>query len=95
MLRVEWDFFQVYFEYFCLTSFFPSLVYVTQYLQINSKVFEVSKILSTVFMMSEVQWTAVENVVFFSKRSTVITLPVMFMNLRNMLCRNEISEDES
>ena len=38
---------------------------------------------------------AVENVVFFSKRSTVIKLPFMFMNLRNMLCRNEISEDES
>ena len=95
MLRVKRDFFQVYFEYFCLTSFFPSLVYVTQCLQINSKVFEVSKILSTVFMMLEVRWTAVENVVFFNKRSTVITLPVMFMNLRNMLCRNEISEDES
>ena len=28
----------------------------------NSQVFEVSKILFTVFMMSQVQWTAVENV---------------------------------
>ena len=95
MLRVKRDIFQVHFEYFCLTSFFPSLVYVTQCLQINSQVFEVLKILSTVFMMSEVRWTAVENVVFFSKWSTVIKLPVMFMNLRNMLRRNEISEDES
>ena len=76
-----------------MTSLFPSLVYVTQCLQINSQVIEVSKILSTVFMMSEVRWTAVD--VFFSKRSTVIKLPVMFMNLRNMLCRNDISEDES
>ena len=61
----------------------------------NSQVFEVSKILSTVFMMSEVQWTAVENVVFFSKGSTVIKLPVLLTNLRNFLCRNEMSEDES
>ena len=60
-----------------------------------NQVFEVSKILSTVFMMSEVRWTEVENVVFFSKQSTVIKLPVMFMNLRNMLFRNEVSEDES
>ena len=61
----------------------------------NSQMFEVSKILSTVFMMSEVQWTAVENVVFFSKGSTVIKLLVIFTNLRNFLCRNEMSEDES
>ena len=61
----------------------------------NSQVFEVSKMLSTVFMMSEVQWTAVENVVFFSKRSTVIKLPVIFTNLRDLLCRNKMSEDES
>ena len=61
----------------------------------NSQVFEVSKILSTVFMMSEVQWTAVENVVFFSKVSTVIKLPVALTNLRNFPCRNEMSEDES
>ena len=58
----------------------------------NSQVFEVSKILSTVFMMSEVQWTAVENVVFFSKGNTVIKLPVILTNLRNFLCRNEMSE---
>ena len=61
----------------------------------NSQVFEVSKILSTVFMMSEVQLMAVENVVFFSKGTTVIKLPVILTNLRNFLCRNEISEDES
>ena len=61
----------------------------------NSQVFEVSKILSTVFMMSEVQWTAVKNVVFFSKGSTIIKLPVMLMNLRNFLCSNEMSEDKS
>ena len=60
----------------------------------NSQVFEVSKNLSTVFTMSEVQWTAVENVVFFSKGSTVIQLPVILTNLRNFLCRNEMSEDE-
>ena len=61
----------------------------------NSQVFEVSKILSMVFMMSEVQLTAVENVVFFSKWRTVIKLPVILTNLRNFLCRNEMSEDES
>ena len=61
----------------------------------NSQVFKVSKILSTVFMMPGVQWTAVENVVFFSKGSTVIKLPVILTNLRNFLCRNEMSEDES
>ena len=46
-------------------------------------------------MMSEVQWTTVKNVVFFSKGSTVIKLPAIFMNLRNFLCRNEMSVDES
>ena len=61
----------------------------------NSQVFEVSKILSTVFMMSEVQWTAAENVVFFNKGSSVIKLPVILTNFRNFLCRNEMSEDES
>ena len=61
----------------------------------NGQVFEVSKILSTVFMMSEVQLTAVENVVFFSKGSSKIKLPVILTNLRNFLCRNEMSEDES
>ena len=38
---------------------------------------EVSKIAFTFFMMSEARWTAVENVVFFSKLSIVIELPVM------------------
>ena len=43
----------------------------------NSRVCEISKIVLTFFMMSETQWLAVENVVFFSKKSTVIELPVM------------------
>ena len=75
------------------TSFFTSM-FMT-HIASNSQVFEVSKILSTVFMMSEVQLTAAENVVFFSKGSTAIKLPVILTNLRNFLCRNEMSEDES
>ena len=43
----------------------------------NSRVSEVSKVVLTFFMMSEARWTAVQNVVFFSKRSIVIKLPVM------------------
>ena len=46
---------------------------------------EVSKIAFTFFMMSEARWTAVENVVFFSKRSIVIKLPVM-INLSQTSC---------
>ena len=38
---------------------------------------EVSTIAFKFYMMSEARWTAVENVVFFSKRSIVIKLPVM------------------
>ena len=72
MLRVKRDFFPGPFRVLPSDIIFPSLAYVTQCLQINSQVFEVSKILSTVFMMSELRWTAVENVVSFSKRSTVI-----------------------
>ena len=47
-----------------------------------------------VFMMSERAMDAVKNVVFFSNGSTLIKLPVMFTNLRNFLCRNEMSEDD-
>ena len=43
----------------------------------NSRVSEVSKLAFTLFMMSEARWTAVENIVFFSKRSIVIKLQVM------------------
>ena len=42
----------------------------------NSRVSKVSKIVFTFCMMSEVRWAAVENVVFFNKRSIVIKLPV-------------------
>ena len=65
-------FLHIHFEYFCLTSFFPSVF--TSHSASNSQVSEVSKILFTFFMMSEVRWTAVEN---FSMRSIVIKLPVM------------------
>ena len=44
----------------------------------NSQVFEVSKIVLTFFIMSEARWMAVENVVFFRKRSIVIKLPVKY-----------------
>ena len=64
---------RIHFEYFCLTSFFPSVF--TSHGASNSQVSEVSKILFMFFMMSEAQWTAVENVVFLSKRNIVIKLP--------------------
>ena len=46
---------------------------------------EVSKIAFTFFIMSEVRWMAVENVVFFSKQSIAIKLPVM-INLGQTSC---------
>ena len=42
----------------------------------NSPASEVSRTVRTFCMMSEARWSAVENVVIFSKRSIVIKLPV-------------------
>ena len=42
----------------------------------HSRVSEISKVVLTFSMMSETKWTAVGNVVFFSKRSIIIILPV-------------------
>ena len=42
----------------------------------SSRVPEISKVVLTFLVMSETRWRAVENVVFFSKRSIVIKLPV-------------------
>ena len=76
MLLVKRDFFlQSHFKYFFLTSFLSSVL--TSHSSCNNQVSEVSKIVLTLFMMSEARSaTAVENVVFFSKWSIVIKLPV-------------------
>ena len=52
----------------------------------NSRVSEVPKIVLRFFMMSEKRSTAVENVLFFSKRCIVIRLPVTvyFVNLNHI-----------
>ena len=58
-------FLQSHFEYFWLTSCFPSLF--SSYSASNSLVSDVSEIVAMFFMMSEEQWTALENVVVFSE----------------------------
>ena len=68
------------FEYFCLRSFLLSVL--TSHSASNSRVPEVSSFVLTFFMLSEVQWTAVENFVFFSKPSIVIKLQVINMNFK-------------
>ena len=71
------------FQYFTL-SLLTSLLHsmLRSHSATNSRVSEVSNFVLTSFMMSEVRWTAVENVIFFSKPSIVIKLPVMNMNLK-------------
>ena len=54
---------------------FTLSVYIT-HIASNGLISKVSKIAPTFFMMSEARWMADENVVFFSKRSVVIRLPV-------------------
>ena len=65
-----------HFEYFCLclTSCFPSVF--TSHSTSNSRMSKVSETVLTFFMRSEARWTADENIIFFSKRSIVIKLPV-------------------
>ena len=70
------SFLQSRFEYMCLTSFFSSVFASHMYSASNSLVSEISEVVLTFFMVSETRWKAVENVVFFSKRSIVIKLPV-------------------
>ena len=67
-------FLQIPFRVLLSDIIFPSVF--TSHTASSSQVSEVSKILFTFFMMSEVRWMGVENVVFFSKRNTVIKLPV-------------------
>ena len=67
-------FLQRHFEYFCLTSFLRSVL--TSHSAFNNRVSEVSNFVLTSSMMSEARWTAVENVVFSSKPSIVIKLPI-------------------
>ena len=43
---------------------------------VNSRVSKVSKIVLAFFMMSESEWTADENILFFSERGITIKLPV-------------------
>ena len=75
MLWIKRDFFlQSYFEYFCLTPLFLSVF--RSHSASNSRVSEISKIFLTFCIMSETRRMAVENVVFSSKRSIVIKLPV-------------------
>ena len=79
MLRVWHDFLlQRNFEYFCLTSFLRSVL--MSHSTSNSRVSEVSNFVLKSFMMSEVHWTAVENVVFFSELRIVIKLLAINMN---------------
>ena len=74
MLWLKRDFcLQRNFEYFCRS------VLMSQSAS-NSRVSEVSNFVFTSFMMSEAQWTAVGNVVLFSKPSIVIKLPVININ---------------
>ena len=92
MLRVKQVFLQTHFEYFTsslLTSLLHSVL--RSHSASNSRVSEVSNFVLTSFMMSEVRWTAVENVLFFSKPSIVTKLPVMNMNLK--FCRTSGSPD--
>ena len=75
MLRVKRNvFLQSHFEYFCLTPFLRPVL--TSHSASISRVSEVSNFVLMSFMMSEERWTAVENVVFFSKRRIIIKLPV-------------------
>ena len=53
---------------------FPSVL--TSHSASNSRTSEVSKIVLTFFMILEERWTADENILFFSKQSIVIKLPV-------------------
>ena len=78
MLRVKQVFFLLN------TSLLTSLLHsvLTSHSASNSRVSEVSNFVLTSFMMSEMRWAAVENVLFFSKSSIVIKLPVMNMNLK-------------
>ena len=95
MLGFKPNFFlQSHFEYFCLTVFPQAF---TSHSASKSRVSEVSKIAFTCFIMSEARWTAVKNVIFFSKRSIVIKLPVM-INLGQtscFQCINGLSDMES
>ena len=71
ILRVRWDYFS--------PEPFGDIIFSSVFTSdnsSNSRVSEVSKIVLTFFMMSEARSSAVENVVFFSKRSIVIKLPV-------------------
>ena len=75
------------FRVFLSHIIFPSVF--TSHSASNSRVSEVSTIILTFRMMSGKQWMAVENVVFFSKRSIVITgnLIMMLRVKRNFFSR--------
>ena len=78
MLRIKQDFFVRAISSISVQSdiIFPSVF--MSYSAYNSQVSEVSTIINilTFCIMSGTRWIAVENVVFFSKRSIVIKLPV-------------------